>query len=125
MSHFVQYIWNYNNVVNYNIAYSKVASKYLLTVFYNKTNKKKYDSQIRHYNIQHTNIIAIKDMIILVEKNRDNEELLVIENVNKTAIAEVVKVLSIINLDNKHGLAISNDDMDATEYLRLIGIEKY
>lgn len=30
-------------MVNYNIAYNKVAHKYLFKVFYNKINKKKYN----------------------------------------------------------------------------------
>lgn len=46
INHFVQYIWNYGNAVNYNTAYSKAAYKYLFKVFYNKTNKKEYKLQI-------------------------------------------------------------------------------
>ncbi len=46
ISPFVQYIWGYGNVVNYDTAHSKAAHKYLLKAFYNKTNKKEYDSQI-------------------------------------------------------------------------------
>lgn len=38
---------------------SKVAYKYLLKIFYEKTNKKKYKSQILGYNIYYTNIIAM------------------------------------------------------------------
>lgn len=74
ISHFVQYIWNYGNTVNYNIAHSKAVHKYLLKVIYNKTNKKKYNSQIWQHNIRHTNIITIKDVIIL-EKVIEKEEL--------------------------------------------------
>lgn len=57
-------------MVNYNTTHSKVVYKYLLKVFYNKTNKKLYDLKIWQYNIRHTYIIAIKDIIVL-EKVRE------------------------------------------------------
>ncbi len=47
ISHFVKCIWNYDSAVNYDTAHSKAAHKYLLKAFYNRTNKKGYDSQIR------------------------------------------------------------------------------
>ncbi len=47
ISHFVQCIWDYGSTVNYDTTHSKAAHKYLLKVFYNKTNKKEYNSQIR------------------------------------------------------------------------------
>lgn len=43
---FIQYIWDYGNIVNYNIIYSKTVYNYFLKVFYNKTNKKEYNLQI-------------------------------------------------------------------------------
>ena len=46
ISHFVQCIWYYDSAVNYNTAHSKAAHKYILKVSYNKTNEKKYDSQL-------------------------------------------------------------------------------
>lgn len=64
---------------------------------YNKINKKEYKLQIWQYNICYADIIAKKIVIILAEKNRDKEELLIIENVNKTAMVEVEKFLSSIN----------------------------
>ena len=81
--------------------------------------------QIRQHNIHHTNIIVIKDVIAIIEKSRENKELLAIENANKTAIAEVTKVSSAIDFKNKHSLAISNADIDAAKNLRLINIKKY
>ena len=45
-NHFVQYIWDYGNSVNYDTAHNKLAHKYLFKAFYNRTNKKKYDAQI-------------------------------------------------------------------------------
>ncbi len=50
--------------------------KYFLKTFYNLTNKQEYKLQIWQYNVCHTNIIAIKDVIIL-EKNKKKEKLLV------------------------------------------------
>ena len=46
-SHFVQCIRDYSSPVNYDTAHSETAHKYLLKAFYNKTNKKEYDAQIR------------------------------------------------------------------------------
>ncbi len=72
--------------------------KYFLKAFYNRTNKKKYDSQIQQYNIYYRNTIVIKNVIVVVKKSRENKKLLVMKNIDKTAIAEVTKVLSTIDL---------------------------
>ena len=42
----------------------------------------------------------MKNMIAVTKKDRENNELLVIENANKTAMAEVAKMLSTINLES-------------------------
>ena len=42
ISYFVQCIWHYSSVLNYDTTHSKAAYKYLLQAFYNKTNKKEY-----------------------------------------------------------------------------------
>ncbi len=102
-----------------------MANKYLLKAFYNRTNKKEHDSQIWQYNVRHTNIIVIKDVIAVAEKGRENKELLAMENVDKTAMAEVAKVLSAIDLGSKHSWTISNTDIDAAGDLGLISIKKY
>ncbi len=122
ISHFVQCIRNYGSAVNYDTAHSETTHKYLLKAFYNRTNKKEYDSQIRQHNVRHTNIIAMKDVISVTERSG---ELLAMENADKTAIAEVAKVSSAIDLGSKHSWAISNADMDAAENLGLTGIKKY
>lgn len=57
----------------------------------------------------------MKVVIILTKKSRNNERLLIIENIDKIAIAKVGKVLNTINLVSKHSLAISNGDMDIVE----------
>ena len=64
-NHFTYCIWDYSSAINNDIVHSKVTYKYLLKVFYNKTKKKEYNMQIRQYNIRYTNIIAMKDLIIL------------------------------------------------------------
>ena len=115
-------IWNYVSAVNYNTAYSEAAHKYLLKAFYNRINKKKYDLQIWQHNILYTNIIAIKDVITVAERSRENKELLTMENTDKTAMAEVAKVSDAIDLGSKDSWATSNADMDATGNLRLTSI---
>ncbi len=52
-------------------------------------------------------------------------ELLVLENVNKTAIAEVAKVSNVIDLGSKYSWAISNTDINIAGDLGLTGIKKY
>lgn len=64
----------------------------------------------------------MKDMTLVIERCG---ELLAIENVDKTAIAEVAKVSSIINLKSKYNQAISIADMDAAKDQRLTSIKKY
>lgn len=74
-------------------------------------NKKLYDSKIWQYNISYTNIIRIKDIIIL-EKNREREKLLG-GITNKTTLVKVIPILSFNNLDRKYKCAIdSNIDLD-------------
>ena len=75
ISHFVQCIRDYGSAVNYDTAHSEAAHKYLLKAFYNRTNKKEYNLQIRQHNVCHTNIITMKDVII-EEKAREKEGLL-------------------------------------------------
>ena len=64
-------------------------------------------------------------MIAVAERIGKNKKLLVMENAEKTVMAEIAKVSSVINLGHKHSWAISNTDIDATRDLRLIGIKKY
>lgn len=113
-------------MVNYDIAHSKAVHKYLLKAFYNNTNKKEYNLQIRKHNIYHKNIIAMKNMLAVTEKNRKNEEQLAMENIlNKSAMAEVIKVSNVIDLGSKYSWAISNTDIDVAKDLGLTGMKKY
>ena len=123
-SHFVQCIRDYGSTVNYDTTHSKVAHKYLLKAFYNKTNKKQYDTQIQQHNIRHTNVIAIKDVVIS-KKAQEKEGHLVVKNTDKIAQAEVARTWSPINLDGKLMWAISNVDIDTARDLGLTGIKKH
>lgn len=67
----------------------------------------------------------MKNIIAAAEKDRKNEGLLAMENANKTAMAEVAKVFSAIDLGNKYSWAINNADIDAAEDLGLTSIQKY
>ena len=123
MSHFVQYIWDYNNTVNYNIAYNKVAHKYFFKVFYNKTNKKEHNLQIRQHNVYYTNIIEIKDVII-IEKAKKKKRLSK-GITNTTTLAELSQASSLVDFAERYMLAISNADLDAAKKLGLTGIKKH
>ena len=48
--------------------------KYLLKAFYNRTNKKKYKSQILEYIIYYTNIIVMQDTILVANVPVENVE---------------------------------------------------
>ena len=86
---------NYSSAANYNNVYSKVTHKYLIKIFYNRTNKKEYDLQIWQYNICYTNIIAIKDVII-IEKVKEKKKLF--EDIaNTTVLAKVAQISSLVN----------------------------
>lgn len=63
-----------------------MAHKYFLKAVYNKINKKEYKLLIWQYNVQHINIITIKDVII-VEKVREKN--LLEDPVDTTALAKV------------------------------------
>ena len=78
ISHFIQYIWDYKNAINNLTAHSKRDHKYFFKIFYNKTNKKKYDLQIWELNVCHTNTIFMKNMIISekIKKKKSCQKLL-------------------------------------------------
>ena len=74
--------------------------KYFLKAFYNKINKKEYNSQIWQYKVHHTNVIVIKDVII-EEKARENKGLS--ESIaDSTASTEVIQALSAVDLARKY-----------------------
>lgn len=81
--------------------------------------------QIWQYNIYYINIIAMKNVIIVAEKNRKNRRLLAMENKNKSAIAKVAKISNIIYFDNKYSWAISNANINIAGNLKLTSIQKY
>lgn len=64
-------------------------------------------------------------MIILAQRGKNNERTLAIENVNKTAITEILKKLSSINFNNKNNWAISYYDIDEVANLEFTSKKKY
>ena len=123
ISHFIQYIWDYSSVVNYNITPGKTVYEYLLKTFYNRINKKQYNLQIWQHNICHTNIIAMKDMIIS-EKAKE-EETLWKGIINTIVPVQITQILSFVDLARRYNWAISNANLDAAKKLGLTGIKKY
>ena len=67
MTHYIKYIQDYESAINYDIAYSKAAHKYLFKAFYGQINKKKYELQILKHNIRHTNVIIMQDAILMAK----------------------------------------------------------
>ncbi len=100
ISHFVHCIRDYGSAVNYDTAHSKGAHKYLLKAFYNRTNKKEYDSQIRQHNVRHTNIIVMKDVIIAEKVGED--EMLSESIADTTTPAEVARVSSPVDVIGRY-----------------------
>ena len=99
ISHFIQCIRDYDNVVYYDIAHNEVAHKYFLKAFYNGTNKKKYELQIWQHNMRYTNIIIIKDLIISEKAKRKK---LLKGSADTTTLAEVARALSFIDFAWKY-----------------------
>ena len=123
MTHFVQYIWDYSNAINYNTAYSEAAHKYLLTTFYGRTNKKKYESQILEYNIRHTNIIAMQGTTLIAKLpigSAKEKELVV-----NIPDPEVTWVCSTTNVLLKYNQYLDLTDNEAIVDLRLQSVKKF
>lgn len=113
-------------MINNDIAHSEIIYKYFFKSFYNRINKKKYNSEIRQYNVHHTNIIAIKDIVVVVERVRKIKKQPAIENIlNKIIMAEVTKISNVIDLGSKYSWAISIVDINIVRNLRLTSIKKY
>ena len=57
--YFIYYIWDYSNIIYYDIIYSEMIYKYIFKVFYNLINKKKYELQVLWYNNCYINVFAM------------------------------------------------------------------
>ena len=123
ISHFVYCIRDYSSALNYDTAHNKAVHKYLLKAFYNKTNQKEYDLQIRQHNVRHSNIITIKDVIN--KKKVQEKERLLKDIADITALAEMAWALSLIDFVGKYMWAMSNANLDAVKKLELTSIKKY
>ncbi len=86
-------------------------------------NKKEYNLWVWQYNVRHTNIITMKDMII--SKKAKEKEILLEDIADTTVLAEVAWVLSVVDLAGRYNWAINNTDLDTAKELGLIGIKKY
>ena len=80
--------------------------------------------QIWQHNVRHTNIIAMKDVIISI-RSLEKEGQLVVTNADKIALAEVGRTSSPTDLDGKYIWAISNIDIDVARDLGLTEIKKH
>ena len=81
-----------------------------------------YKLQIWKYNVGHTNIITIKDVIIL-EKTKEKK--LSEGPADTTVLGEVGQASSLVDFTWKYRQAISNVDMDAAKKLELTKMKKY
>ncbi len=65
----------------------------------------------------------MKNVIVVTEKSGENKKLLVMENINKTIIAEVAIILNTINLESRHSWAINNANINVVRDLGLTGVK--
>ena len=79
------------------LTHFKATYKYLIKAFFNRTNKQKdeFEQQILFYNIQLTNLLAIKDVLdYYVSRNVTQAE--------KNNRAKVIKSFKSLNLSKWH-----------------------
>ena len=122
ITHFVKCIQDYGSAINYSMAHSKAAHKYLLKAFYGQTNKE-HESQILKHNIRHTNVIAMKDVIIIAKvliRSAKKKELVV-----DIPDAEVTRVCSATNVLLKYNWHLDPTDNEAAMDLGLQSVKKY
>ena len=79
--------------------------------------------QIRQHNVRHTNIIAMKEVIIL--QKAKEEEMLSGSIADTTVLAEMAQVSSFVDLTERYNWVMSNANLDVVKELELTGIKKY
>jgi hypothetical protein len=63
--HYASQIQKYDSADNFNTEYSETAHKYLIKIFFNCINKRDtFQMQLLHYNTQHLNLLAMKDIFL-------------------------------------------------------------
>lgn len=92
-------------------------------MFYNKTNKKEYNLQIWQNNIRYTNIISVKNIIILKKASKIEE--LSGGIADKIAPAKVAWALTPVDLAWRYKWTINNAHLDEANGLGLTSIKKY
>ena len=123
MTHFVQCNWDYGSAINYDTAYNDVAHKYFLKTFYERTNKKKYESQILKHNIRYTKVIAMQDVILIAKipvRSAKIKELVI-----DTSDAEIMRVCNATNVLLKYNWHLDLMHDEAVVDLGLQSIKKY
>lgn len=73
---------------------------YFFKAFYNKMNKKMYNLQISQYNMYYTNVVVIKDVIIL-KKARRKEKLSKLISII-TATVEMTWKSNLVHFDERY-----------------------
>lgn len=97
--------------------------KYLFKALYNEINNKVYNLQIWQYNMCNTNIITLKNLIILEKFSQKEKQFIIIPN--RTVSAKISQVLNHIDLAGSYKQVISNDNYNTVIKLGLTGVKKY
>ena len=79
--------------------------------------------QIWQHNMQHSNIIVMKNGIIL-EKTREKEKLSE-DLADRSVLAELARASSPVNLAWRYRWAMSKTDIESAEKLGLTGVKNY
>jgi hypothetical protein len=83
MTHYASQIRRYNSADNFNTKHSETAHKYLIKIFFDCINKwDTFQMQLLHYNTQHLNFLAMKD-IFLYKDTRQSK-------INKHALTAMI-----------------------------------
>ncbi len=65
MTHYAQYIQQYDSADNVDIKYNKVIYKFLIKIFFSQINKyKSFQQQLLLHNTCYLNLITIKNLIL-------------------------------------------------------------
>ncbi len=65
ISHYMNFIWRYEDADDFNTSYMKIAHKFLIKDYYDFTNKRKnFQMQILHHNTWQVNMLTMKDIIL-------------------------------------------------------------
>lgn len=100
------------------MTYSKAVHKYFLEAFYRRTNKKNYKSQILQYNIRHTNIFVMQNIIFSAKFEQEKKKQLIV-NKDDTSIVKVTCVCNTTNVFLKYYWVVSYKNNNVAMKLEL------